>query len=69
MGWRGNFFRNNDEESLCAALERLHGSPELRRDQGNLVYRHARRHFSAERMVAGYKNLYRSLVPAQALSA
>jgi glycosyltransferase involved in cell wall biosynthesis len=63
------FFRNNDEESLCAALERLHGSPELRRDQGNLAYRHARQHFSAERMVAGYKNLYSSMVPAQALSA
>jgi glycosyltransferase involved in cell wall biosynthesis len=63
------FFRNNDEESLCAALERLLNSPELRRDQGNRAYRHARQHFSAERMVAGYKGLYRSLVPAQALSA
>lgn len=63
------FFRNNDEESLCAALERLQGSPELRRDRGNMAYRHARRHFSAERMVAGYRKLYRSLVPAQALSA
>jgi glycosyltransferase involved in cell wall biosynthesis len=63
------FFHNNDEESLFAALERLHGSPELRRDQGNLAYHHARRHFSAERMVAGYKDLYRRLVPAQALSA
>ena len=44
-------------------------SPGLRRDQGNMAYRHARQHFTAERMVAGYKNLYRSLVPAQALSA
>jgi glycosyltransferase involved in cell wall biosynthesis len=69
--WNGAaiFFRNNDEESLYAALERLHGSPELKRDQSNLAYQHARRHFSAERMVAGYKDLYRSLVPAQALSA
>jgi glycosyltransferase involved in cell wall biosynthesis len=63
------FFRNNDVESLFAALECLHSSPELRRDQGNMAYRHARQHFSAERMVAGYRNLYRSLVPAQALSA
>jgi glycosyltransferase involved in cell wall biosynthesis len=69
--WNGAaiFFRNNDEESLYAALERLHGSPELKRDQSNLAYQHARRHFSAERMVAGYKDLYRRLVPAQALSA
>ena len=63
------FFRNNDEESLCAALERLRSSAGLRREQGNIAYRHARQHFSAERMVAGYKNLYHSLVPAQALSA
>ena len=63
------FFRNNDEESLCAALERLQSSPELRRDQGNMAYRHARRQFIADRMVAGYRDLYRSLVPAQALSA
>ena len=69
--WNGAaiFFRNNDEESLFAALERLQGSPGLRRDQGNLAYHHARRHFSAERMVADYKNLYRGLVPAQAISA
>src|ERR1043166_6660 len=63
------FFRSNDEESLFAALERLQGNPGLRRDQGNLAYRHARRHFTAERMVAGYKDLYRSMVPARALSA
>ena len=63
------FFRNNDQESLCAALERLQSSLELRRDHGNMAYRHARQHFSAERMVAGYKNLYRSLASAQALSA
>ena len=63
------FFRNNDEENLFAALERLQGSPELRRDQGNLAYHHARQHFTAERMVAGYKDLYRSVAPAQALSA
>jgi len=63
------FFRNNDEESLFAALKRLQGDPGLRRDQGNLAYRHARRHFTAERMVAGYKDLYRSMAPARALSA
>jgi glycosyltransferase involved in cell wall biosynthesis len=63
------FFRNNDEESLFTALDCLHSNPELRRDHGNLAYRHARQHFSAERMVAGYKGLYRSLAPAQALSA
>ena len=63
------FFRNNDEESLVTALERLLHSPELRRDQGNLAYRHARQHFSAEQMVACYRKLYHSLAPARALSA
>jgi glycosyltransferase involved in cell wall biosynthesis len=64
------FFRNNDAESLFEALERLQRSPELRRDQGNLALRHARQRFTAERMVAGYKALYRRLAPVQkALSA
>ena len=69
--WEGAaiFFRNNDEESLCEALERLAARPGLRLSHGNMAYRHARQHFTADRMVAGYKHLYHRLAPAQALSA
>jgi glycogen synthase len=63
------FFRNNDPDSLLQALETLQRDPSFRRNQANLAYRHARQHFTAERMVAGYKNLYHSLAPAQVLSA
>jgi glycosyltransferase involved in cell wall biosynthesis len=63
------FFRNNDPESLSHALESLQRDRNLRVNQGNLAFQHARQHFTADRMVAGYKNLYQSLVPAQALSA
>lgn len=63
------FFRNNDPESLSHALESLQRDRNLRVNQGNLAFQHARQHFTADRMVAGYKNLYQSLAPAQALSA
>lgn len=63
------FFRNNDPESLAQALEDLQRDHGFRLNQGNLAFRHARKHFTADRMVAGYKNLYQSLAPAQALSA
>jgi glycogen synthase len=63
------FFRNNDPDSLSQALERLQRDRGFRLNQGNLALRHARQHFTAERMVSGYKNLYQGLAPAQALSA
>jgi glycogen(starch) synthase len=63
------FFRNNDPESLSQALESLQRDRNLRVNQGNLAFQHACQHFTADRMVAGYKNLYQSLAPAQALSA
>jgi hypothetical protein len=55
--------------SLCHAVESLQRDPALRRTQGNLAYQHARQSFSAERMVAGYRNLYQGLLPARAISA
>ena len=69
--WNGAaiFFRNNNAESLFHALASLERDPGLRQAQGNLAYRHARQHFTAERMVHGYMNLYQSLVPAKAISA
>jgi glycosyltransferase involved in cell wall biosynthesis len=63
------FFRNNDPESLLHAVERLQRDPILRQMEGNLAYRHALQHFTAERMVAGYLRLYKTLVPARAISA
>lgn len=63
------FFRNNDADSLRETLNNLVRDPEWRRKQANLAYRHALQKFTAERMVAGYRNLYHSLVPAQALTA
>ncbi|HEY1939647.1 MAG TPA: glycosyltransferase family 4 protein [Candidatus Angelobacter sp.] len=63
------FFRNNDAESLYSALEGLERNPDQRLAQGNLAYHHARQHFTAERMVEGYHNLYQSFLPARALTA
>lgn len=63
------FFRNNDSASLQTAVTRLLCDPSLRREKANLAYHHAQRCFSADRMVSDYMNLYRALVPAQALSA
>ena len=63
------FFRNNDAASLQGAISRLLCDRSLRREKANLAYHHALRCFSAGRMVSDYMNLYRALVPAQALSA
>jgi glycogen(starch) synthase len=63
------FFRNNDAESLLHALKELQRDPALRRMQGNLAYQHALQHFTAERMVAGYRKLYQGLVSVRAISA
>lgn len=63
------FFSNNNAESLYRALENLERDPDLRRTHGNLAYHHARQHFTAQRMVQRYMDLYQSLVPARALSA
>jgi glycogen synthase len=63
------FFRNNNPESLLQALQGLHGNRELRRDQGNRAFQHARQYFTAEQMVAGYRHLYQRHVPARELIA
>ncbi|HET9839973.1 MAG TPA: glycosyltransferase family 4 protein [Candidatus Angelobacter sp.] len=63
------FFRNNDAASLQAAISRLLCDRSLRREKANLAYQRALRCYSAGRMVSDYMNLYRTLVPARALSA
>ena len=57
------FFRNNDAESLGDALSRLTEDPAFRQICANRACDHARRWFSAERMVEQYANLYRELLP------
>lgn len=59
------FFRNNDAGSLRLALTDLAEDAEFRRDCAKRALDHARRWFTAERMVAEYVNLYHRLVPEQ----
>jgi glycogen synthase len=69
--WEGAaiFFRNNDPDSLAETLERVQRDRALRLSQGNMALRRARQFYTADRMVAGYKDLYQKLAPAEALSA
>lgn len=64
--WEGAalFFNNNDEHDLRRKLELLAQDPGLCRRYGNLAYDHARRRYSAVRMVDQYFELYRALIPA-----
>jgi glycogen synthase len=55
------YFDTNDGESLRAAVDRLSNDPRLRLEYANRAYHHARRHFTAERMVDSYMNLYQQL--------
>jgi glycosyltransferase involved in cell wall biosynthesis len=63
--WEGAalFFCNNDAPELRKILEILVRDPALRRKYGNLAYEHARRKFTAARMVDRYLELYQTLVP------
>jgi glycosyltransferase involved in cell wall biosynthesis len=63
--WEGAalFFNNNDALDLRRKLEMLAQDPGLRRRYGNLAYDHARRRYSAVRMVDQYLELYHALVP------
>jgi glycosyltransferase involved in cell wall biosynthesis len=63
--WEGAalFFNSHDSRDLRSKLELLAQDPGLRRRYGNLAYDHARRRFTAVRMVDQYVDLYHSLVP------
>jgi glycogen synthase len=63
--WKGValFFRNNDASDLRRALDKLVGDAVLRRGYANLAYQHARRKFTAARMVQNYIDLYQALAP------
>jgi glycosyltransferase involved in cell wall biosynthesis len=63
--WEGAalFFNNNDAHDLRQKLELLARDPGLRIRYGNLAYDHARRRFSAVRMVDQYLEVYQALIP------
>lgn len=69
--WEGAavFFHSNDARSLREALEPLIRDPELRLKYATLAYNHARQKFNADRMVENYLNVYKTLAPADALTA
>ena len=69
--WEGAaiFFENNNPQSLRRTLESLAEDREFRQLYGNLAYNRARLKFLSDRMVEAYMSLYRSLVPAQILTA
>jgi glycosyltransferase involved in cell wall biosynthesis len=56
------FFRNNDAADLRKTLEILVRDPAQRRNYGNLAYDHARKKFTASRMVDAYLDLYQTLM-------
>jgi glycosyltransferase involved in cell wall biosynthesis len=68
--WEGAavFFRNDDPSDLRSKLEQLVRDPGLRARYGNLAYNHARRRFSAARMIDQYLDLYHSLRGATVLN-
>jgi glycogen synthase len=63
------FFDANDSGSLRRAIERLNDGPKQRIEYADRAYQHARRHFSAERMVDSYMNLYQQLTFTQSAAA
>jgi glycosyltransferase involved in cell wall biosynthesis len=59
------YFRAGDLGSLENALALLHGNPELRLNYANRAYDRARQHYTADRMVEEYMQLYRVLLERQ----
>jgi glycosyltransferase involved in cell wall biosynthesis len=56
------YFCGGDLGSLEKALALLHGNPELRLRYANRAYDRARQHYTADRMVEEYMQLYRALL-------
>lgn len=63
------YFRSNDVLSLRDRLSELADDPQLAQQYGERAHRRALERFTAEAMVTGYVDVYRSLVPAEALVA
>lgn len=69
--WGDNacYFERNDAQSLAVAAARLHSDPNLCRQYADRAYAHACEHFSGDRMVEQYMELYGMLVTASATAA
>lgn len=63
------YFRTNDAADLQSALQLLAADKALRCDLANRAYEHARKNYTAQRMVDDYMGLYRALVAAEATAA
>jgi len=63
------YFRTNDAASLAGKICDLNSDREMCRAYANLAYARAREHFTTKRMIDGYLQLYRKLVPADSVAA
>jgi len=63
------YFSLNDPAALEAALRELAENEELCRRFANRAYEHARQHYSADRMVDDYLDLYKTVVETEAAAA
>jgi len=63
------YFQRNDASDLRAAIARLRDDDRLRLTYANLAYNHARKMFSADRMVEQYLGLYRQLTAKNTVGA
>jgi len=63
------YFRNNDPKDLERALLELHLDADLRATYGKLAFDHARRRFTADRMVSDYLDLYNAVVGEESVAA
>ncbi len=60
-GCSGWLFRPGDDADLAGRLEQLASHAELRQELGRRARKRAMEHFSIERMIQEYQNLYREL--------
>ena len=63
------YFRTDDVEDLRDAIAMLRSDRTLLRNHAELAYQRARRHFSAERMVDEYLEVYQALSAKRSLAA
>jgi glycogen synthase len=63
------YFRTNDADSLAATLRLLEADRGLRLAYADRAFTRARERFTTKRMIDGYLELYRSLVPAGCVAA
>ncbi|MEO6120001.1 MAG: glycosyltransferase family 4 protein [Terriglobales bacterium] len=63
------YFRNNDASSLEDTLRGLSSDRELSATYGKLAYDHARKRFTAARMVDDYLHLYHALARTEVVAA